>query len=288
MEMVRILNFFEIKENATDQENIISAPYDVYIPLMKEKYEQIKLGRYDKIEYPENFPQQYRTGRGVAYFSEMVYEGFQGGLFNQFIVEGQQGAGKSSFALWVARAIYGNWHDALKHVVIDPFQLRQIILVAEANSITIPLIVVDDAGLFFSKGLAYKRQTGRMQTIQRVLQVIRTAVSNIVLTTPNEEELSGLVIRQPKQYKIIVEKRNEFVSAARVYEEEIQPLRGKKITRRLKLRDDIEKNLRTPLDFLEVTQNAHEVNLPRHIDDTAYQIYMKLRGLYTAIALRTS
>jgi hypothetical protein len=287
---MKVLDFFEVRDSISEDvtESIIKADYDRYLRFMEINYAHIRNGHFDRSPFPPGFPESYKRGKGLAHFTEMIYEAYRNDVFNQILIEGIQGAGKTSLALWIARLIYGNWVDAIKHIVIDPLQLKDMIMSATMTGIKIPLVVIDDAGLMFSKQATIKKKgRGRMNAIQSVMQVIRTAISNVIITLPNEEELSGIVARQPSQYKVMMYPATSEVSEAHVYHDVVMPIKGKKITKKVNWVNDLGgSDERVDAMLLRSMVEANVIFTPRKIDTTAYTEYMKLRRSYTTIALR--
>ncbi|MEM3502981.1 MAG: hypothetical protein QW134_02030 [Nitrososphaeria archaeon] len=125
--------------------------------------------------------------------------------FSIFVIEGEQGAGKSSMALQILAGIYGYWPDdpllnfqfALYFNIIDPLQLRDFILFLERNELRVPVILLDDAQVFFGSHTYWSRRD-RYQVANDLLTLLRPRVSSIIITMPTTEQNLHKMLRTIK------------------------------------------------------------------------------------------
>lgn len=105
-------------------------------------------------------------------------------------VYGEFGYGKTSYALWVAYEVYGNWSEALRHLVFKPEEALRIIGRAIDTGERVPLIIMDDAGLWLDKLTWWERPKVRFMEL---FNLIRSVTAGIIFTTPSRELPQQLV-----------------------------------------------------------------------------------------------
>jgi len=126
------------------------------------------------------------------------------GGYKGFFVYGEQGSGKTTFALHLLRKIYDNsWEQALRHTFFTPHELQPVLdqvidrVTSSPGEPTLRLrgLMIDDAGVFFS---AYKfyEDVEFTYNVQKLMQLIRRASACLVLTATDIEEVLRPLRRQ--------------------------------------------------------------------------------------------
>ncbi|RLF07893.1 MAG: hypothetical protein DRJ69_06700, partial [Thermoprotei archaeon] len=114
-------------------------------------------------------------------------------------VYGDMGTGKTSYALHVAREVYGSWEEALNHLLFDPLPALRLLEKALEEDRRIPLIILDDAGFWLSKLEWWKEET---VAFMQFYNLARTVVAGIIFTTPQDDLPSAL--RKKVSFRISV------------------------------------------------------------------------------------
>ena len=119
--------------------------------------------------------------------AKKIEEAYRTGGFFGIIVYGKQNIGKSSYMLKVMAELYAyNWDRVFKHVVFDLDQVVRVLEKSRKNRIKV--IGWDDAGVHGHK-YVYFRNREVVELIDDWLQVIKTGVAGLIVTTPSPEEL---------------------------------------------------------------------------------------------------
>jgi len=192
----------------------------------------IEPGRYDLKKKPKDI-----TG-----FEEKIWYAWKHMGFIGILVYGVQGAGKTSFALKLGYNIYRDWDKVLELCIFD---IREFIDLIENYKGRIPYVIIDDAGVWFSK-YWFWRDVHYVDYVSALLQLIRVKVSCLVLTTTSPSALMKS-IRNMDMYvvKIVPAGSKTFVRDALVYRQSILPSGSKrvrllrKIVFNCKLPDDV-------------------------------------------------
>ena len=97
-------------------------------------------------------------------------------------VVGRIGAGKTSFALHLAREILGDWNKVLKHVFFDVDEfMKQSYKLVKRNE-RMKIAILDDAGTTLNN-LRFREE--KMMKIGELLNLARSFVSGLIFTTPD-------------------------------------------------------------------------------------------------------
>lgn len=127
--------------------------------------------------------------------------------FASFIIIGQQGVGKTTYALKNMRDVYAQilgidrnkaWELALKYTFFDIADVGSYILTAIESRKRIPAILFDDAGNWISK---YAWRTEELQALFQLYNMARTVVAGIIFTTPAPNDIA-LYIREKSFYYV--------------------------------------------------------------------------------------
>ena len=109
--------------------------------------------------------------------------------FISALIFGSQGIGKTSYALHVAKEVYGDWSSALDCLFFDPSLAIDHLDKALNRGERIPLIIMDDAGLWLGKSQWWKREKIEFAEF---FDIIRTVCSAVIFTTPADNLISRL------------------------------------------------------------------------------------------------
>ena len=126
----------------------------------------------------------------MLYLARLIREAYRSNGVVTAYVYGDFGYGKTSYALWVSYQVYGNWEDALRHLVFKPEDALSIIGDAIDSGRRVPLIVMDDAGLWLDKLTWWERPKVRFMEL---FNLIRSVTAGIIFTTPSRELPQQLV-----------------------------------------------------------------------------------------------
>ena len=202
------------------------------------------------------------------------------------IISGEARGGKSSLALWLAYALYGDWDVAIAHIIIDPLQLDDLIEAMKTYGISkIPMIIIDDAGIGFGKQVG-KMDRLRLEKIHKYAQTWAIKFSNVLMTIPSETRLSGVLMKaMPSSYAITVEPITMTTSEVHVYKNVVN-VAGKLLKTKHTLRDYNSVNVGLMLKNELKKKYSHVVYTPRLLPDEAYVKYKQLREDYLYIIAR--
>ncbi len=123
------------------------------------------------------------------FLTRLVQQAYEREGFISALIFGSQGIGKTSYALHVARQVYGNWRKALNHLFFNPKEAIEYLDKALDRSERIPLIIMDDAGLWLGKSQWWKREKVEFAEF---FDIIRTVCSSIIFTTPSDNLMSRI------------------------------------------------------------------------------------------------
>lgn len=142
--------------------------------------------------------------------------------FKPVIVYGQMRIGKSSYALKVAREVYGDWETVKKYVVYTPQEFLDKCLNTTFKK---PLLIWDDAGLWL---FAYDYiRDPLLPAIIKYLNVAGTQWATIIFTTPTTQMLVKRIRTLPHTVTIKIIKNkdegNKKLRIARAYVRWVSP-----------------------------------------------------------------
>jgi len=115
--------------------------------------------------------------------------------FESAFIIGQQGYGKTTYAMLVLYELYdGDWDKVLQHVVFDPQEILPRFKEALKTGKRIKAVVFDDAGLHLSKYLIHTGEQGFKLTmvINALFNLIRTICAGVIFTSPDMDVLKEL------------------------------------------------------------------------------------------------
>lgn len=103
--------------------------------------------------------------------------------FASVYVYGEMGHGKTSYALWLASEVVG-WDKALDHLFFDPVNAIKKLREAHRRRERLPLMVLDDAGLWLQKQTWWEKPKVAFMALYNV---IRSLTASIVFTSPVDD-----------------------------------------------------------------------------------------------------
>jgi len=99
-------------------------------------------------------------------------------------VYGNFGSGKTSYALWTAYEVLGDWSRVLKHLFFDPAEAAVAMRRAIERKRRLPIVVMDDAGLWLDRMTWWESEK---VAFMQFFNLIRSVTAGIIFTTPTEE-----------------------------------------------------------------------------------------------------
>lgn len=99
-------------------------------------------------------------------------------------VYGEMGAGKTSYALWVAKEVLGDWNKSLDHLFFRPEEAINAVVRAVNQNRKLPIIIMDDAGTWLDRMTWWEREK---VSFMKFFNLIRSVAHAIIFTTPSEE-----------------------------------------------------------------------------------------------------
>ncbi len=121
--------------------------------------------------------------------SNLIERAYKREGFISALIFGPQGMGKTSYALHVAKEVYGSWHEALDHLFFNPNEAIDKLFSALEEEKRLKLIIMDDAGLWLGKGRWW--QEDKLEFAE-FFDIIRTVCSAVIFTTPADNLLSRI------------------------------------------------------------------------------------------------
>jgi len=99
-------------------------------------------------------------------------------------VYGDFGYGKTSYALWTAYEVYGDWEEVLKHLFFDPLDAVKVMERAVRRGERIPVMIMDDAGLWLDKLTWWEEDK---VAFMQFFNLIRSVAAGVIFTVPSED-----------------------------------------------------------------------------------------------------
>jgi len=99
-------------------------------------------------------------------------------------VYGDFAVGKTSYALWVAYEVLGDWGEALDHLFFSPREAILKIKDAVERRERLKVIILDDAGTWLSKLSWWESYK---VAFMEFFNLIRSVCSGVIFTTPTQE-----------------------------------------------------------------------------------------------------
>jgi hypothetical protein len=99
-------------------------------------------------------------------------------------VYGNFGSGKTSYALWTAYEVLGDWGRVLGHLFFDPAEAAAAMRRAIERRRRLPIVIMDDAGLWLDRMTWWESEK---VAFMQFFNLIRSVTAGIIFTTPTEE-----------------------------------------------------------------------------------------------------
>jgi hypothetical protein len=127
-------------------------------------------------------------------------------------VYGPMGYGKTSYALWTAYEVLGDWDKVLDHLFFDLDEALDFMYKHVMRGRRIPVMILDDAGFFLNRLTWWEKPKIEFMEL---FNLARSIAASIIFTSPTEEV--------PRQ---LLSKTNFRVSVRPLADEEIQQSEG--------------------------------------------------------------
>jgi len=140
----------------------------------------------------------------VLILTRRIKEAIKTNGYEQAFLIGPQGMGKTTYAMLVAKEIYGSWDKALDHLFFDPTDAFRRMTIALDTMERLKLVIFDDAGFYFSKYMFMIEGGAKLASvINWIFNVIRTVCAGVIFTSVSEDILKELrkkswVIGEPR------------------------------------------------------------------------------------------
>lgn len=178
------------------------------------------------------------------------------------IVYGGRGHGKSIYAMKVAYEVLGDWNKVLDAIVFRLEDVVSTLKEAVYKNERLKILIWDDAGVHASKYLFFDRsKLDLIAALSGLLQVIRTALACMIITTPEAHDVLRFLREQEGVYRIKVLRLNEVRAMAKAYKLALAPSGAHFISKAF-------------IDYFTL-------RVPQDI----YREYMKVREQYTVEAI---
>jgi hypothetical protein len=179
---------------------------------------------------------------------------------NSFVIatiSGERRLGKSMLALMYLKDMYGTWEEAFAHMFYTMEDFINYQVNTRLRGIREPLVVVDDAGVFFSKNMWSIDREGVI-LMSNSFETVGTVVKSVIFTLPNSDNLIKSIRESESIVDIKVRQgRGKFNRTGTGYLHRKMPAG----------------NIITTKEFVE----NYDVRVP----DEVYNRYFKLRDSYS-------
>jgi hypothetical protein len=119
-------------------------------------------------------------------FSKKVKQAYRNYGFESLFIIGQQGMGKTTYALLVLYEVYRDWDKVLEYTFFDLPSAIPVFEEAIRERKRIPVVLFDDAGIHLSKYLWFSAEgRGLIMWFNAFYNIIRSVVSAVIFTSPD-------------------------------------------------------------------------------------------------------
>jgi len=159
----------------------------------------------------------------TTYLAEVIEKAYENYEFECIMIQGKQGSGKTHYALYTLRSLYGSWEEALYNLVFNPFSTLPRLRDAVANEYRIKAMCYDDAGKWLSKYL-YFFKGGKfiVMSMNSLINLMRTCCAAIIYTSPDPDILKELRKKVWIVVDIVKTNRKRWRKAI-IYRKKIRP-----------------------------------------------------------------
>jgi len=148
----------------------------------------------------------------MLFLSQLIEKAYKNNGVITAYVFGEFGLGKTAYALWVAYDIYKDWNKVLEYLFFKPQEAVRVIGRAIEKNERIPLIIMDDAGLWLDRLTWYERDK---ISFMELFNLIRSITGGIIFTTPSEELPRQILNKSFFRIKIELADINELDAGTR-------------------------------------------------------------------------
>jgi hypothetical protein len=118
------------------------------------------------------------------YLSSLIKEAYGNNGVVIAYVYGPMGYGKTSYALWTAYEVLGDWDKVLKYTFFDLDDAINIMWRHVKKNERIPIMILDDAGFFLNRLTWWERDKVEFMEL---LNLARSIAAGIIFTSPSHE-----------------------------------------------------------------------------------------------------
>jgi len=144
----------------------------------------------------------------LADLMKIAYE--RNGVVTAYVY-GEFGHGKTSYALWNAYYVLGSWSKILNYLFFSPKEAVKIMGKAIDSGIRLPIIIMDDAGLWLDKLTWWEEDK---IAFMQFFNLIRSVAAGVIFTTPSEELPKQIVKKCFFRVSVSPASKNKIVSLA--------------------------------------------------------------------------
>lgn len=191
------------------------------------------------------------------------------------------GVGKTSYALWVAYELLGDWGVVLDHLFFKPEDAIRAIAAAARRGEKLPIIIMDDAGTWLDRLTWW--ESGKV-SFMKFFNLIRSVAHSVVFTTPTEE--------LPKQ---IINKCFIRVNVRRTGYDELREIYGGDLSGLLKTAEEhglsptfslaVGYVVKTLPSFMQLVRKEFYDAFPTHYPRPVFERYERIRRKAVGILL---
>lgn len=135
-------------------------------------------------------------GKPLIGLHKEIIKQYNNNGFISIYVFGQEGSGKTSYALWLGYLIYRDWKKVLRHLYLEPVPLMMDMLRALEKKQRLLYVIADDPGRWLNK---HDWFTENVRSFSRFYNIIRTTVAGIIFTSPADDIIKD--IRKKAHYR---------------------------------------------------------------------------------------
>jgi len=208
----------------------------------------------------------------TLWLTEQILKEYKRDGFVSALVFGKQGNGKTTYAMVTAKEVYEKlgyenpWGTALDRLYFELPESLPLLKEAFHERKKIPVIVFDDASIWFSK---YYWYTDVQKAFFKIYALIRTLTTCVIFTTPSPNDLS-FFLREKSWKKIKITKNGVETKG---------PKKGVRRARAWLYKSDFKRN--TNGDFTTAVEKEAVDDFYLEIPDEIFNKYMEKR--YKAI-----
>jgi len=122
----------------------------------------------------------------MLYLTGKVIQAYHNNGFISCMIMGEQAAGKTSYALHIAREIYNTWDRVLDHLYFDPDEAMNTFEKYALQRKRLPLVIMDDAGLWLSSLRWYEED---IKNFLEFYNIMRSVAAGVIFTSVDLEDL---------------------------------------------------------------------------------------------------